>query len=170
MRTTIYATFNDPKHAEMAAGVLLDRGIATTDLSVIQSHTWGRFSEIRSSTVSEMLAVVSGSGSGAIRELAIIFVPDFGLVLGKGELAIAVSVVKDAAPTGAADCAMTSYLKDQRVENLYIAHYKDAIRGGGAVLGVTLPSGTVDEGVAWTVLDKFSGMNASSYASRPYIS
>lgn len=170
MRTTIYATFSDPKHAEMAAGALLDRGIASTDISVIQSHTWGRISEIRSSTVSEMLTVVSGLGLGAIRDLAIFFVPDFGLVLGRGELALAVSMVQDSTCTGSADSAMTSYLKDQGVENLYIAHYEDALRGGGAILGVTMPSRAVEEGVVWTVLDKFSGMNVSCYASRPYVS
>jgi hypothetical protein len=40
MRNTIYATFNDPKLAEKAAGALMDHGLRAEDLSIIQSHKW----------------------------------------------------------------------------------------------------------------------------------
>ena len=40
MRNTIFASFSDPKMAEKAAGALLDHGLRSEDLSIIQSHKW----------------------------------------------------------------------------------------------------------------------------------
>ena len=168
IRTTIYATFNDPKLAKKAAEALLYRGIASSDLSVIQSHLWDGLSE------ETMAGQRNGSARevrvGAVGALEVLFVPGFGLVLGSGALASAIEAVAVTIGAGAAAAAMTGYLKNQGVERLYVSHYENAIQSGGAILGATLPSGAVDEGTAWVVLDKFAGMNVSSYISRTYVS
>ena len=111
-----------------------------------------------------------GVGIGALAALASLFIPGVGLVLGGGALAVAVAGFAATAGAGAAVGAMTGYLKDQGVESHVVASYEHAVTSGGAVLGATLPSGGVEEDVAWEVLTKYAGQNVTSYANKPYVS
>jgi hypothetical protein len=110
-----------------------------------------------------------GVGLGAVAALVSIFIPGLGLVVGGGALATAVAGVVGAAGAGAAAGAMTGFLKDQGVESPSVASYERAVRSGGAVLGATIPSGDVDEGIAWEILSKYAGQNVTCYVNKPYL-
>ena len=155
MRTTIYATFEDPKQAEKAAGALLDHRTAPTDLSIVQSHLWG--------------GLCWDMGGKTIRGLTSLFIPGVGLVLGSGTLASRMSDAARLDSECAVSSAMTGYLKDQGFDSHDVAQYEHAVQHGGAILCVTLPSGDVDECFVWAVLSKYVGLNVSCYANRPYV-
>jgi len=235
MRNTIYATFNDPKMAEKAAGALMDHGLLAQDLSIIQSHRWSRLDteefpnpqpegmlfvvpnssgmstglspfgigpmveavsdidvaepEVDALSTMEVQAKIGistttpedalsgawqgtavGAGIGILATLAALFVPGVGLIVGGGALATAIAGVAGTMGAGAAAGALAGYLKDQGVESHIVAEYEHKINTGGAVLGATLPSGGVDEGHAWEILNKYAGQHVTSYENRPYVS
>jgi len=67
MRNTIFASFNDPKMAEKAAGALLDHGLHAEDLSIVQSHKWRHLAteEIAPSEMPPTVYIVPNAGGMA---------------------------------------------------------------------------------------------------------
>jgi hypothetical protein len=153
MKNTIYASFSDPKLAEKAAGALVDHGLKEEDLSLIEGHGM-RLAERNWSLLVGATALL---------------VPGVGLVVGGGELACAILRLASTVEMEPTAAALTGYLKDQGIESQTVAAYEHTVISGGAVLGATLPSGTVDEGKAWEILSKFSGLHVTSYLNRPYL-
>jgi len=107
-----------------------------------------------------------GLGVGALAALASVFIPGFGLVLGGGALAAALSGVAATTAAGAASGAVTGYLKDQGVDHEIATTYENTISSGGAILAVSLPSGNCDREEALQVLSKYGASNVNAYEAR----
>jgi uncharacterized membrane protein len=106
-----------------------------------------------------------GLGIGAVAVLASLFVPGVGLVVGGGALASALGAVAASAGAGAAAGAVTGYLKDQGIDDQAAHQYGEAVSGGGAILAVSLPSGTCDESEGRSILEKYGAINVNSYSA-----
>ena len=72
-------------------------------------------------------------------------VPGLGIVIGAGALASALGGVAATAGAGAAAGAIVGYLKENGIDDETADEYEEAVASGGAILAVTVPSGTVDE-------------------------
>jgi hypothetical protein len=107
-----------------------------------------------------------GLGVGAIAALASLIVPGVGLVLGGGALAAALGAVAASTGAGAAAGAVAGYLKDQGVDDVVANEYETTVTGGGAVVAVTVPSGSCSEAEAREVLTKYGATNINAYAPR----
>lgn len=108
-----------------------------------------------------------GLAAGIIAGLTAIFVPGgWGLVVGGGALATAIGGAVGATAAGAVAGGATGYMKDQGVEEEYAAKYDEAIRGGGAVLSIHLPSGEVTSTIARELLAKYGAENVSTAPPR----
>jgi len=105
-----------------------------------------------------------GLGIGTVAALASLFIPGVGLVIGGGALATAIGGAAASAGAGAVAGAITGYLKDQGYEEHDGKRYEEVVKGGGAVLGVSLPSGNVDFAKAWEIIDKYNGAPLSQAA------
>jgi hypothetical protein len=110
-----------------------------------------------------------GTGIGIVAALASLAVPGFGLIAGGGALAMAIGGVVATAGAGAAAGAVTGYLKDQGIDGHVADHYERTLRGGGALLAVTVPSGPVDEAEAKKLLEKYGASSVNAYISRGYL-
>lgn len=106
-----------------------------------------------------------GLAAGILAGLASMVVPPFGLVVGGGALATAIGGAVGATAAGAVAGGATGYMKDQGVHEEYAAKYDEAIRGGGAVLAIHVPSGDVDDATAREVLSKYGAENISTAGS-----
>ena len=111
-----------------------------------------------------------GIGVGVIAGIASLIIPGVGLVLGGGALATALAGVVATTGAGAAAGAVTGYLKDQGMDDQAAENYDRAIKNGGAIIAVTVPSGNVDEFAVQQVLDKYGAANVNRYATRGYVS
>jgi len=116
-----------------------------------------------------MKGAAIGLGVGALAALASIFVPGVGLVMGGGALAAALGAAAGTTAAGAAAGAVTGYLKDQGVDAQVAADYDAAVKNGGALLAVTVPSNDIDEGRVQEILSKYGAANVNSYVSRGYM-
>ncbi len=110
-----------------------------------------------------------GAGVGILAALACLVVPGFGLVAGGGALAIAIGGAVASTGAGALAGAVTGYLKDQGVDGHVAEHYERTMSGGGALLAVTVPSGSIGEFEARNILEKYGASNVNVYASRGYL-
>ena len=110
-----------------------------------------------------------GAGIGAVAALVALMIPGVGFVLGAGALATALAGVAASAGAGAATGAVVALLKEHGVEEEVAEGYGHSVAQGGAVLAVTLPSGTVDEAQAHAVLSEHGAANVNRYASRGYV-
>jgi hypothetical protein len=110
-----------------------------------------------------------GLGIGILAGIASLAVPGVGLVLGGGALAAAIGGAAATTGAGAIAGGVTGYLKDQGMDEHIAANYDNAIRSGGAMIAVTLPSGDIDEARAREILEKYGAGNVSQYASRGYV-
>jgi hypothetical protein len=110
-----------------------------------------------------------GLGVGALAALWALFVPGIGLVLGGGALAAALGGVAAATGAGAVAGGVTGYLKDQGVDDHVAEDYDRTVQSGGALLAISLPTGSLDEGKAREILDKYGATNVNSYATRGYM-
>ena len=104
-----------------------------------------------------------GLGVGILASLAALTIPGVGLVLGGGALAAALGATALTAGAGAIAGGTTGYLKDQGVPADAAEHYHGTVQAGGAVLSVNVPSGSVDQATAESVLSKYGAANVNAY-------
>lgn len=104
-----------------------------------------------------------GLGIGILGIIASLAVPGVGWVVGGGALATAIAGAVGTTVAGAIAGGVTGYLKDQGVPAEVAADYGKNVENGGALLAVTVPSGSVDVGTAEQVLSKYGASNVSSY-------
>ncbi len=171
----VYASFEDAKHAEKAAGALLDHGLQEEDLSFVRgdveeeewrSYEEGRESEDRAEagvTTTSGGDVVSGAAKGggwgllvgAVAGLTALWAPPVGLVLGGGALSTALAGTAGGLVAGAIAGGVTGYLKDQGVPHETACDFSDRLEAGGAILELALPSGELGMEEACGILDKY---------------
>ena len=72
------------------------------------------------------------------------------------------------AGAGAAAGAIVGYLKDMGVDEETAGEYEETVQSGGAILALTVPSGSVDELAAHALLDKYGATNVNRYSARGY--
>jgi hypothetical protein len=164
MQTTIFAAFPDAKHAEQAAGALLDRGAMPQDVSIVIGNvdeSAGPASGITTTTPTDAaLGAAKGAGIGAgvgvLAALVSLFVPGVGLVAGGGALATALATAAGTAMGGAIAGGATGMLVDQGVRAEDAKAYEEIIAGGGAILSLSLPSGELTRTDADDALSKYS--------------
>jgi hypothetical protein len=99
-----------------------------------------------------------GLGLGALAALASVFIPGVGLVIGGGALATAIGAAAATTGAGAVAGAVTGYLKDQGFEEADGRRYEKFVENGGAILSLSLPSGSIDAPKAWEIIDKYNGV------------
>lgn len=110
-----------------------------------------------------------GLGVGILAAIAALVVPGFGVVIGGGALATAIGGALATTGAGAVAGAATGYLKDQGMSEHVVASYDDALRNGGALLAVTVPSGNIGETEARQILDKYAAQNVHRHAASSYM-
>jgi len=106
-----------------------------------------------------------GLGVGILAALASLVIPGFGLVVGGGALATALAGAAGATAAGAVAGGVHGYLKDQGVPDQVAMDYDHAVKNGGAVLAVSVPSGNVDEATCREILAKYSANNVNTYGA-----
>ncbi|MFO8081631.1 MAG: hypothetical protein R6V07_15185 [Armatimonadota bacterium] len=176
----LYASFEDAKDAEKAAGALLDHGVHQADLSFVRAdideEQWRGYEEGREleedaeEGVTTTTGADAGAGAakgagygllaGAVAGLTALWAPPVGLVLGGGALATAIAGAVGTTAAGAVAGAVTGYLKDQGVSTERIEQFTDHIEAGGAVLEVAVPSGEVDLDTAREIIGKYEATEA----------
>lgn len=185
MQETLYASFVDYRNAEKASGALLDRGLRPEDLSVVAT-TSGYDERARdpdrvehqvktgvTTTTGHDAAKGAAKGAGvgaavgAAAVVASLFIPGLGLVTGAGALATALGALVATTAGGAAVGGLAGYLKDQGVPRDVSTKYEDAVKRGGAVIAIQLPSGEVDRSIAEEMLRKYDATDINSYTRQP---
>jgi hypothetical protein len=111
-----------------------------------------------------------GIGVGVGAALVSLLIPGVGLVLGGGALAAALGGVAASAAAGGVAGGVAGYLKDQGLDDHVATSYNDTVRGGGALLAITIPSNKVDEVEARRILDKYGATNVHLQAARRILS
>jgi hypothetical protein len=104
-----------------------------------------------------------GLGLGIIASVASLAVPGIGWVAGGGALAAALAGTVGTTIGGAIVGGVAGYLKDQGMPEPVAQDYGKNIENGGALLGVTVPSGKVDPATAEQILSKYGAANISPY-------
>ena len=132
MRTLQFASFADPAQAEGALDALLGLGARPRDLTAV-------FPLQRK----------------AQPALACLAVPGFGIVMGSGTLASALTRV------GAQAGSLAGYLEDQRVPGRIARNTAEALRSGFALLAIDCPSGKLGESEVSQILRKFQAQLCS---------
>lgn len=169
MSETIYARFDDYKLAEKAVGAMLDHGLDKEDVTLmmpggsIQSgaeHDAHAKQGITTTTGADATSgAAKGAGVGAILgalgALAALTIPGFGVVIGGGALATALSTAVGTAVAGAVAGGMTGFLQDQGIDEPVARKYEDALKNGGAVLALNLPSDKLTRADADAILTKY---------------
>jgi hypothetical protein len=192
MQETIYATFTDASNAEKAAGALLDHGVEESDISVVQQHVesanevidvQGREESHTEDSAKSGLSTTTagdagigaakgagwGLGVGVLAALTSLFVPGVGLVIGGSAVATAIGAAAATTGGGAMAGAVTGYLKDQGFEAAHGEPFEKIIEGGGAIVLVALPSGKVDEAMAWELIEKYMGRPLTATTRPAYL-
>jgi len=185
MQETLYASFVDYRNAEKASGALLDRGVRPEDLSVVattgaydqsardpdrvERHVKAGVTTTTGHDAAKGAAKGAGIGAavGAAALVASLFIPGLGLVTGAGALATALGALVGTTAAGAAVGALTGYLKDQGVPHDVATKYEDAVKRGGAIIAIALPSGDVSRPMAEEILLKYDASDLNSYARQP---
>jgi hypothetical protein len=167
MRTIIYASFDGVQRAREAAGALLDHGAVKEDLSLVLSEESRTSDEIDSAstgiTTTTGADAASGAavgagvglGVGALAAITSIIVPGIGLVVGGGALATALAGAAATTAAGAVAGGVTGYLKDQGIPEDLAMRAETRIKSGGALLSIIVPSNTVDQTLATSILEKY---------------
>lgn len=104
-----------------------------------------------------------GLATGVIAGLASLLVPGFGLVIGGGALATAITGAAIATAGGGVVGGVAGYLKDQGVPEEHIAAYDKAISSGGAIVVVTMNSDKIDTSKVTEVLNKYGATNITDH-------
>jgi len=185
MQETLYASFTDYRNAEKASGALLDRGVRPEDLSVVattgaydqrvrdpdrvEHHVKTGVTTTTGHDAAKGAAKGAGIGAavGAAALVASLFIPGLGLVTGAGALATALGALVGTTAAGAAVGALAGYLKDQGVPHDVATKYEDAVKRGGAIIAIALPSGEVSRPIAEEILLKYDASDLNSYTRQP---
>ncbi|MCE9558569.1 MAG: hypothetical protein K8R88_06420 [Armatimonadetes bacterium] len=173
MRENIFATLPTTDSATQAIGALLDHGVQAEDVSILiknMPHVNGEETHVRDqaekgisvtttddAAVGAMKGAGIGLGIGTVAAIASVAVPGFGLVLGGGALAAAIGGMAGATAAGAMTGAVHGYLVDQGVEPEHVARLSETVESGGALIGVSYPSGNVNSREIITVFEKYGG-------------
>jgi hypothetical protein len=173
MPETIFAAFPDARHAEQAAGALLDRGAKPEDVSIVVGNideSAGATTTLSTTTPADAVVGAAkgagiGAGVGVLAALTSIFIPGIGFVAGAGALAAAISAAAGSAVGGAIAGGVTGLLIDQGVHAEDAHAYQEVITGGGAILSLSLPSGELLRSDADDVLAKY-GANETNVVMR----
>ncbi|HLK15075.1 MAG TPA: hypothetical protein VKT78_09740 [Fimbriimonadaceae bacterium] len=175
----IYMAFNDLDGAKRAIGALLDHGAVKEDISLVykgpdtsnhalvdsgpdvrQEVEVAAKEGISTTTPDDAAAgaakgAVLGFGIGALAAISAIAVPGFGLVAGGGALALAVAGTAGTTAAGAIAGGVVGWLVDQGVPEPIAVRYNELYRSGNAILGVSVPTGPLDELAVRGILDKY---------------
>lgn len=173
MRNNIFATLPDTESATKAVGALLDHGVQPIDMSVLMKTMpviEGEAQDLREhaqkgitvttvgdATTGAMKGAGIGLGLGAVAAIASVALPGVGIVLGGGALATAIAGLAGATAAGAVAGGVTGYLVDQGVEPHHVQSFTSTVETGGALIGVTCPSGDVDGFHIRNLLEKYGG-------------
>lgn len=181
MRRNIYAVFPEVGQARSALGALLDHGARPEDISLIvrETHiddfqkeeiTAGDVKHSVETGISTTTGADAASGAaqgagiglglGAFAALVALFVPGIGLVIGGGALASAIAGTAGATAAGAVAGGITGYLKDQGFSEGQSLTYVDSFQEGAAILGVSVPSGPIDEPTVHAIFGKYQDVSA----------
>ncbi|MCC2667628.1 MAG: hypothetical protein K0Q72_99 [Armatimonadetes bacterium] len=192
MAETLYASFASPADAERAVGALLDHGIKDEDISLVAHESYGQpvsrtVDELDEDDtvehddpvaaakhgISTTTAADAGSGAitgagvglgvGAIAAIASLFLPGIGLITGGGALAAALVGAAATTAAGGVVGGVTGYLKDQGVPDFHAERYDETVRGGGAVIGIRVPSNNVDRAEIEDLLGKYNAHDLGHY-------
>lgn len=168
--TKLYASFADYKMAEKAVGALMDHGVKKEDVSLVTNNADGKDHEshaesgVTTTTGADAAAgAAKGAGVGlavgALGALASLLIPGFGLVLGGGALATALATGAGTVAAGAVTGGVTGFLKDQGMDAAAAQDYEDAVKRGGALVELNVPSGDVGQVQAEEILAKYAATN-----------
>lgn len=105
-----------------------------------------------------------GLGVGALAALASMFVPGVGLVTGAGALATALVGMAGTTAGGAIAGGAAGFLKDQGMDSKAAEELAGTIDSGGALLEVSVPSGSVPESTVRSVLGKYEAIGLTNFA------
>lgn len=168
MSETLYATFSDYKLAEKAVGALLDHGMNKDAVTLIANRSGDHESHaedgITTTTGADAAAgAAKGAGIGlavgALGALASLLIPGFGLVTGGGALATALGAAAGTTAGGAAAGGLAGFLQDQGVDESAALDYETAVKHGGALVELHLPSGDIGSIQAEQILNKYNATN-----------
>ncbi len=174
MRENIFATLPTAEAATKAVGALLDHGVQSTDISILMKSVpaiEGESHELREHAESGISVTTAGdAGSGAVSgagiglglgtlaAIASVTLPGVGIILGGGALVAALAGMVGATAAGAIAGGVTGFLKDQGVEPVQIEVFSSTLESGGALIGVSYPSGGADLYEIQSVLEKYGGI------------
>src|SRR5262249_17991350 len=105
-----------------------------------------------------------GAAAGALAALACMIVPGIGLVVGAGPLALAILATAASTAAGAMAGGVYGYLKDQGVPEAVATDYQEAVRRGGAIIAVPVPTGELDRPAVEQLLTKYQPIHISAFA------
>ena len=172
---TIFARFDDYKLAEKAVGALLDHGMKQDDIGLITrphkdiegKHEGHAKHGITTTTASDAgVGAAKGAGVGlvvgTVAAVATLLIPGFGLVTGGAALVTAIGAAVGTTAAGAVAGGVTGYLKDQGMDEPAARSYEEAIKNGGALVTLHLPSEKVTRLDAEKVMAKYSVVTISS--------
>lgn len=174
MSETIYARFDDYKNAERAVGALLDHGVDKDDVSLLtnqvdkdgdntkhEGHAKNGITTTTGADAASGAAKGAGVGLvvGALGALASLTIPGFGLVTGGAALATALGAAAGTTAAGAVSGGVAGFLQDQGVAADAAAGYEEAVKNGGALVSVSVPSKKVTRLDAEQILAKY-GVNS----------
>lgn len=176
MAETRYASFSDYKMAEKAVGALLDHGLDKKDVSLIAHQGDGDHDKHAKDGITTTSAADAGAGAakgagvglavGALAALASLFIPGFGLVYGGGALATALGAAAGTTAAGAVAGSVAGTLQDQGVAANIAEDYETAVKNGGAVVELHLPSGDLGVVQAEEILTKYNATNIQTGSAR----
>jgi hypothetical protein len=181
--STLIAAFHNPDNAAKAAGALLDHGVDKDDLDILVgiaiANSWQANGAVDNDLVEKVEQGVttttaadaakgarSGAGVGAalgiLGGVASLFIPGYGLVLGGGALATALTSALGAVAAGAATGGVTGYLKDMGADEAISTEFDGVVRENGAILSIHLSSKGPDEITVKALLGKYGVTKVSS--------
>ena len=156
MTNTIYASFSDPEFAQRAAKELVERGLKQEDLSFV-----GESENPNSGGVPGYdYASDYGSYVGASEEI------EANRMISEGDVVPTAPAGMEGTPgypdpsfSNAIDGdlhreAAYEYLTSQGVDERAAIHFNKVVTTGGAVIAISVPSGTCDEECAREVLEE----------------
>ena len=169
--------------AVKAGGALLDHGVKKDQFDLLAGkaheghfHADGRHLEDLEKKVESGITTTTGADAvqgattgaragvvlGALAGLASLFIPGYGVIVGGGALATAVSAAIGTAAGSTLVGGVTGYLKDQGVDQEAADDFHQTILNDGAIIVVHLPHGGVRESEVRAVLEKYHAMRIHS--------
>lgn len=180
---TLIAAFHNPDNAARAAGALLDHGVKHDHLDLLAgvafANSWktnGVVDEdlqdkaesgVTTTTAADaLIGARTGAGIGAaigiLGTLASLVIPGYGIVIGGGALATALTSAVGTAAAGATAGGVTGYLKDLGADHAISTEFDGVIRKDGAVLAIHIAADGPQESVIKSILGKYGVIKASS--------